>query len=291
MPTYAVTAATGKFAPHALDALLARGVDAGDVVAVARTPVKAASLAARGFVVREGDYGRPETLGAAFEGVRRLLFVSGSEVGQRVRQHRNVVDAAVAAGVEHVTYTSAPHADDTELVVAPEHKATEELLRASGLGWTFARNSWYAENYTDQLPGIVERGVLLGAGHDGRVAVAPRADYAEAAVATLVAAEPGTVHELGGVRLTLADIAATMADVTGRPVTYRDLPTPGDLAAALAGSGLDEATAGFLAAVDEAISRGDLDVPDSDLVALLGRPVTPFADVVRAAAGALPAAV
>src|SRR4051794_6957527 len=106
MPTYAVTGATGHLGRLALEELLNRGVPASELVAVARTPEKAADPAARGIEVREGDYSRPETLATAFAGVRRLLLVSGSEVGQRVAQHTAAIEAAKAAGVERIAYTS-----------------------------------------------------------------------------------------------------------------------------------------------------------------------------------------
>lgn len=293
MPTYAVTGATGQLAAHAFDALLDRGVVPGDVVAVVRDTGKAASLRDRGFAVRLGDYDRPETLEPALDGVDRLLFVSGSEPGKRVPQHTNLVRAAVAAGVGRVAYTSLIHADTTELLLAPEHKATEAVLRESGLPWTFLRNGWYVENYTRALADDVERGSIVGATHGRLVSLAPRADYARAAVAALTNdGHEGAVYELGGPGVSLTGFAAAVSEVTGRTLTYRDLATTQELVAALTGAGLDEGTAGFVAAIDEGIARGDLDVPDTDLVALLGRPVTPLADVLRdeaAAAGLLPA--
>src|SRR4051794_34616308 len=151
MPTYAVTGSTGPFGRLAVQELLRRGVPASEIVAIARTPGKAADLAALGVVVREGDYARPETLPAALAGVRRLLLVSGNEVGQRVAQHSAVIEAAKAAGVERIAYTSILRADTTPIALAPEHKATEEALRASGVGYALLRNSWYMENYTQQL--------------------------------------------------------------------------------------------------------------------------------------------
>ncbi|NEB06972.1 NAD(P)H-binding protein, partial [Streptomyces sp. SID13726] len=138
--------------------LLARGADPSQVVAAARTTAKVADLADRGVQVREADYARPETLAAALAGVDVLVLVSGSEVGQRVPQHRNVVEAAAAAGVSRVIYTSAPHATTSALVLAPEHKATEEILAAAGLATTILRNNWYTENYVGDVVGARESG-------------------------------------------------------------------------------------------------------------------------------------
>ncbi|NHC16548.1 NAD(P)H-binding protein, partial [Motilibacter deserti] len=185
MTTYAVTAATGHLGRLAVAELLRRGVPASDVVAVARNPEKAADLAEQGVTVREGDYSQPETLATALAGVDRLLFISGSEAGQRVPQHLAVVEAAKAAGVGRVAYTSILKADTAANPLAPEHKATEEALRASGVPFTLLRNGWYLENYTAQLGQYLERGEILGAAGTGRVAGAARADYAAAAVEAL----------------------------------------------------------------------------------------------------------
>ncbi|GFJ94480.1 NAD(P)H-binding protein [Phytohabitans rumicis] len=149
--TITVTAATGNLGRLAIQALLDQGVPAGDIVAAVRSPEKAADLAAQGVQVREADYSKPETLSTALAGTDKLLLISGSEVGQRIPQHTNVVNAAVAAGVSLIVYTSALRADTADLPVAPDHKATEEIIRSSGLPYVFLRNGWYLENYTENL--------------------------------------------------------------------------------------------------------------------------------------------
>ncbi|MFD7023816.1 SDR family oxidoreductase [Promicromonospora sukumoe] len=287
MTTYAVTGATGHLGRLVVQELLSRGVPAADVVAIARTPEKAADLAELGAQVREGDYDRPETLATALVGVQRLLLVSGSEPGVRVPQHTAVIDAAKAAGVERIAYTSILNADDTTNPLAGEHQATEQVLRASGLSVTLLRNGWYTENYTARLAEFVERGEIVGATGDGKVSAAPRADYAGAAAADLLAddaAAPVVVHELGGSAFTFTELAATISDVTGAPVAYRDLSVEA-FAADLQQAGLDAGTAGFVAGIDASIAAGDLQTDSDDLDRLLGRPATPLADVVRAARG------
>ncbi|MFD7312200.1 SDR family oxidoreductase [Promicromonospora sp. NPDC059942] len=299
MTTYAVTGATGHLGRLVVQELLSRGVPAADVVAIARTPEKAADLAELGAQVREGDYDRPETLATALVGVQRLLLVSGSEPGARVPQHTAVIDAAKAAGVERIAYTSILNADDTTNPLAGEHQATEQVLRASGLPVTLLRNGWYTENYTARIGEFVERGEIVGASGDGKVSAAPRADYAGAAAAALLAddaaagsadgsaagaAAPVVVHELGGPAFTFTELAATIADATGAPVAYRDL-TVEAFAADLQQAGLDAGTAGFVAGIDASIAAGDLQTDSDDLDRLLGRPATPLADAVRAARG------
>ena len=148
--TIAVTGATGQLGRLVLEELLS-SQEPGSLVAVVRDAAKAGELAARGVQVRVADYSDPAALEAALAGVDKLLLVSGSEVGSRVAQHANVVNAAKAAGVGFIAYTSVLAADTTELILAPEHKATEELIRASGLDFTFLRNGWYTENYAQTV--------------------------------------------------------------------------------------------------------------------------------------------
>lgn len=283
MPTYAVTGATGHLGRRVVLELLERGVPASDVVAVVRTPAKAADLAERGVVVREGDYSRPETLPAALAGVQRLLLVSADVPGQRVAQHTAVIEAARDAGAERIAYTSILHADDTSNPLAGEHQGTERALRTAGVPFTLLRNGWYTENYTERLGEYVERGEIVGATGRGRVSAAPRADFASAAAAALLADEVGdVVHELGGPSFDFDELAATVTEVTGTTVVHRDLPVA-DYVALLRGVGMDEGTAGFVAALDASIAAGDLETHSDDLARLLGRPATPLADALRAA--------
>ena len=280
--TYAVTAASGKLGRLAVEALLAQGVPAGDVVAVVRTPAKVADLAARGVVVRAGDYADRASLDAAFVGVDRLLFVSGSEPGARIAQHTNVVEAAKTAGVSRIAYTSILRADTSTSPLAPDHRATEDLLSGAGVPFTVLRNSWYLENYTEQLGQYLAGGAVLGSTHGGRVSAAARVDYAEAAVAALLAEDPAQVYELAGDSFDFAELAATITEVTGTTVVSTDVSTE-EHVAALQGFGLDAGTAGFVAALDTSIAQGQLATDRTDLVELTGHPATTLAEAVRAA--------
>lgn len=281
MTKYAVTGASGHLGRLAVESLLAHGIPAGEVVALARTVERTADLAARCVVVRRADYADPDTLGAALAGVDVLLLVSATDVGQRVPQHAAVIDAAKAAGVGRVVYTSALRADDTRLVLAPEHLATEELLRGSGLAFTILRNSWYIENYTDRVDQFLAQGEIVGATGQTAFAGATRADYAEAAVATMVAdGHAGAVYELGGTPFDLADLAAAITAASGTQVTYRDVSSA-ELLDVLQAAGIPEGYAGLLVQLDEATARGELDTRSGDLQRLLGRPSTPLADAVE----------
>jgi NAD(P)H dehydrogenase (quinone) len=279
MTTYAVTGTTGHLGPLVVRELLERGVPAADVVALARTPEKAADL---GVPVRRADYSDTATLPEALAGVDVLLLVSGSEVGRRVAQHTAVIEAAKTAGVRRVAYTSIANADHSTNPLQPEHKATEDVLRASGVPFTIFRNNWYLENYTGQVPQYLATGEVLGIDGGARIGAATRADMA-AAITTALLDEgtAGATFELSGPPITLAGLAEAVTDVTGTKVAYRDV-TPEELTAILRGTGLDDGTAGFVVALEESVARGDLDVRGDDLERLLGRPATTLADALRA---------
>jgi NAD(P)H dehydrogenase (quinone) len=285
MPTYAVTGASGQLGRLAVQELLARGVPAADVIAVVRTPSKVADLAERGVQVREGDYVHPETLGAALDGVDRLLLISSSEAGQRVAHHTNVIRAAQSAGATRIVYTSMVNADDTTNPLAGEHQDTEQALRAAGVPFTLLPNGWYTENYTDQLDQYLQQGEILGATGYGRISAATRQDYAGAATTALLEDDDGDrTYELGGPGFDLSELARVITEITGTPVTYTDLSVD-DYASRLEQAGLDETGARFVAALDTSIAHGDLETDSQDLQQLLGHPPVPLADIVRAARG------
>lgn len=284
MTTYLVTGASGQLGRLTVQALLERGVTPSDVVATARDTDAVADLAALGVVVRRADYTDPTSLKEAFVGVDRALLVSSSAVGERVAQHANVIEAAKDAGVELLGYTSITRADTSEMILAQEHRQTEELLAASGLPTVLLRNSWYLENYTGQLATALEHGVVLGAAGDGRVSAATRADFAAAAAAALVTEDQaGRVHELGGdTAFTLEEYAAALAAESGRPVVYRDLPAA-EYIPVLVGAGVPEPFAEILADSDLGIARGELLADTGDLTRLIGRPTTTPGEAIRAA--------
>lgn len=283
----AITAATGRYGRQAIDALLSRGVSANQVIAVGRNPEKLAELSGLGVTTRQADYGDPAALDAALTGVDRLLFVSGSEVGKRMQQHRNVVDAAVRAGVGLIAYTSAPKADTSALLVARDHNATEAYIRESGLPFVFLRNSWYMANYTDMAAAYVQNGTVPGAAGDGRVSAATHADYADAAAAVLTTSgHENKIYELGGnTSFTMAEFAHALSEASSTNVVYKDL-TKEDYLAELQGFGLPAELAEVLADGDLGVARGDLLVDTGDLSRLIGRPTVTMpaavADALRA---------
>ena len=278
-----ITGATGQLGRLVIDELL-KTVPARQIVAAVRNPEKAADLAARGVQVRHADYDRPETLVPALQGASRLLLISASEVGRRLPQHRAVIDAAVQAKVPLLVYTSILHAETSPLPLAAEHKATEALLRASGLPITLLRNGWYTENYTASVPVALQHGAYLGCAGEGRIASAARADYAAAAARVLTAeGQAGRGYELAGDQAwTLDELAAEIARQSGKAVAYRNLPEA-EYQAVLLQAGLPNWLATLLAESDTGASRGGLFDDSRQLSALIGRPTTPMAASVTAA--------
>jgi NAD(P)H dehydrogenase (quinone) len=280
----AVTGATGHLGRLVIQELLERDVEPGDIAALARTPGKAEDLAGQGIEVRRADYAEPETLGTALDGIDRLLLVSSSEVGRRVDHHRNVIGAAGDAGVSLLVYTSILKADTGGTQLAAEHRATEELIRDSGIPFVVLRNGWYLENYTENLGSALEHGVILGSADGGRVSGAARADFAAAAAVVLTGSgHEGRRYELGGDEaFTLAELAGEVSRQSGRTVEYRDIPEA-EYAQALIGWGMPQVFARMLADADRGIARGELYTDSDALHRLIGRPTTPLAEAVREA--------
>ena len=283
--TILVTGATGQLGRLVIDSLISRGADPQSIVAGARDTARAADLADRGVTVVALDYTNPSSVAAALEGVDTVLLVSSSEVGQRAAQHQTVIDAAAASGVSKFVYTSMPKATTSDLILAPEHKATEEAIAAAGLPAVILRNNWYTENYAPDLALAGETGVLAASVGDARVASASRADYADAAAEILLNdGHIGEVYELGGdVSWDYNDLADAIAEVTGRPVAYQALSAE-QHAAALTSAGLDAGTAGFVTALHAGIGGGALAESDGTLTRIIGRPTTPLVEGLRALA-------
>jgi NAD(P)H dehydrogenase (quinone) len=281
--TILVTGASGHLGRLVVESLLARGVAPADIRAGARDTSKIADLASQGVQTVHLDYTDADSVADAVAGADRVLLISGSEVGQRVAQHQAVISAAAAAGVSQLVYTSAPRATTSDLVLAPEHKATEEAIAASGVPATILRNNWYTENYLGNVASSAESGVLAASVGTGRVASASRRDFADAAAAVLTTdGHVGAVYELGGdVAWDFDELAAALGSVAGRGVVYTPLTTE-EHAAVLAGAGLDEGTIGFVTALDANIRDGALAETTGDLARLIGRPTTPLLEGLRA---------
>lgn len=275
-----ITGATGQLG-NILVAKLKEKTNQENLVALVRTPAKAAAL---GIDARAFDYSQPETLTESLKGIDTLMLISGSEVGQRETQHRNVIEAAKTAGVQWIVYTSLLHADESSLSLAEEHLATEAMLKDSGIAYTILRNGWYTENYTGTLKDSVKAGALIGSAGKGKISSASREDYAEAATVVLTTENhAGKVYELSGdTAYTLDDLAAEVSKQTGKDIKYQDLPEE-KYAEILASFGLPEGLAAAIAGWDSGAGRNDLYDEGTTLSELIGRPTTPLAAVVKVA--------
>ncbi|MEG9609181.1 SDR family oxidoreductase [Citrobacter portucalensis] len=277
----AITGATGQLGQHVIESLL-KTVPASQIVAIVRNPAKATALSQQGITVRQADYSDEAAFTTALQGIDKLLLISSSEVGQRAPQHRNVINAAKAAHVKFIAYTSLLHADTSPLGLADEHVATEKMLSESGIAYALLRNGWYTENYLASAPAALEHGVFIGAAGEGKIASATRADYAAAAARVISEdGHAGKTYELAGdAGWTLSQLAAELAKQSGKKVVYQNL-SEADFAAALKGVGLPAGLADMLADSDTGASKGGLFDDSHTLSKLIGRPTTSLADSVK----------
>lgn len=277
----AITGATGQLGQHVIETLL-KTVPASQIVAIVRNPAKATALSQQGITVRQADYSDEAAFTTALQGIDKLLLISSSEVGQRAPQHRNVINAAKAAHVKFIAYTSLLHADRSPLGLADEHIATEKMLAESGIAYALLRNGWYTENYLASAPAALEHGVFIGAAGEGKIASATRADYAAAAARVISEdGHAGKIYELAGdAGWPLSQLAAELAKQSGKKVVYQNL-SEADFAAALKGVGLPAGLADMLADSDVGASKGGLFDDSHTLSKLIGRPTTSLADSVK----------
>lgn len=280
--TIAITGASGQLGRLAI-AHLKTLIDPAQIIGLARDPAAIADL---GVAARAIDYTKPETMPAALAGVDTLVLISSSDFNDRVGQHRNVIEAAKTAGVGWILYTSILKADSSPMLIAADHRATEQAIAASGIPATILRNSWYTENWTATLDGAIAAGAVIGAAGDAHFTPATRADYAQALA--VVAADPahkGKTYELAGDEsFTLADLAARVSRQSGKALPYNNLPA-GVYQGILESFGLPPSFAQVLVDVDLKAHEGWLADDSGTLARLLGRPTTRLDDAVAAALG------
>ncbi|HDU8495616.1 SDR family oxidoreductase [Morganella morganii] len=277
----AITGATGLLGQHVIENLL-QTVPAGQIVAIVRNPAKGASLSRKGISVRQADYNDEASLIRALQGVEKLLLISSSEIGQRVTQHRNVINAAKSANVKFIAYTSLLHADTSPLGLHTEHVETEKMLADSDIRYALLRNGWYTENYLASVPAALEHGVFIGAAGEGKIAFAARADYAAAAACVISEdGHAGKVYELAGDEArTLSHLAKELTEQSGKNVVYQNL-SQADFVAALKNAGLPDELSEMLADSDVGASVGGLFDDSHTLSKLIGRPTTTLAESIK----------
>lgn len=277
-----ITGASGQLGRLVAEHLLA-SIPAEQLILVTRDPGRLSDLAQRGAQVRQGDFSQPEGLAEAFAGADRVLLISTDAIGARVAQHGAAIDAAVAVGARFVAYTSVINPTDSNPVaVAPEHRATEQLLRDSGLAWSFLRNSVYADLQIDFAAAAVAQGTLITNSGPGRVAFVTRADCAATAAAVLRdPAQDNTIHDITGPdALSADDLAQIYGEVAGCPVSVTQMDDQAYTAALMA-AGLPTAMAEVLASFGRATREGHLDARTDTVAQFTGHQATPLRELVR----------
>lgn len=283
-PALLVTGAAGHLGRRVLEILLDVPGER-TLIATTRQPAKLADLAARGVDVRAADFDDEAGLAAAFAGAGRALLISTDALdppGRRAAQHAAAIRALAAIGVQHVVYTSMVDAP-TVGAVAADHRATETALQESPLDFTVLRNNLYAELALAAVPAAIATGELVDARGAGAVAWISRDDCARVAAAMLLEAALGRrlVHVAGPTAVTSAELAALIAELSGKPVVHRAV-TVDERVAGLVAVGLPEGAARSYAAFDAAIAAGELARTSTAVERLTGTPARPLRELVAA---------
>jgi NAD(P)H dehydrogenase (quinone) len=288
MTMIAVTGASGKLGGATVRYLLERKVVPNSIAAVVRDPAKVTGLSSQGVQVRRGDYTDPRSLEDAFGGVETLLFISTNVVGEeRMLHHRNIVNAARAAKVQHVIYTSViKPAPDAKFAASPGHFHTEALIRESGMRYTFFRNNLYADLVPVMFGEAVQTGTLAHNGGDGRIGFVAREDIARALAAVLAEGEH-TNREYPITAVTpysLNDVAGALGKVSGKRIVYTPISSD-EFRKALEAKGLPPPIVAMSVGLGEAIRAGEFDAGSTQLERLMERaPLTLEAFLSRQAA-------
>ncbi|MEI7026794.1 SDR family oxidoreductase [Paenibacillus sp. y28] len=278
-----VTGATGQLGALVVEKLL-QTVPAANIAVSVRDTDKAAHLQAKGVDVRQGDFDQPQTLEKAFAGVDRLLLISTAGEN-RVAQHQAAIDAAKQSGVRFIAYTSIVNAQDSTADLASDHRSTEQLIRASGIPYSFLRNNWYIENETGSIQAVMQGAPWVHATDTAKIGWAARRDYAHAAAAVLAGeGHENTIYELSGPLRTLDELVELVQEVLGQEIQIQNV-SDAAYAEMLRGTGLPDFLVDIFTDMQKAIRHGALAVEGADLEKLLGRPVQPLREAIRVIAG------
>lgn len=274
--TILITGAAGQLGQRVIHHLLeTEKVPAANIIAATRDPAKLADLAAKGVVTRKADFDDGDSLAAAFNGVDRLLVISTDALavpGQRLKQHKAAVEAAVKAGVKHIAYTSMPSPDKSLVTFAPDHLGTENAIKATGVPYTIIRNAWYMDNYLHGMPHNLQSGSWYTASGEGKISNISREDCARAIAAALASGtkESATYTVTGAESLTADQIAAIVADTTGKPLKAVQV-TDEQLGQGMRSAGLPDFVADMLVSADANVRAGNFDLVTTDYERLTGR--------------------
>lgn len=280
-----VTGATGNFGGYALK-VLQDLVPEDNLYGLARTEEKGAKLKEAGIKVRIGDYTDSASLQKAFEGIDRLLFVSSTTDGDRQAQHRDVVEAAKAAGVGYIAYTSFGKATESTSPLAADHRFTEQLIEESGIAHTFLRNNWYLENEAAFLAAGAKGGKFIYAGGNGQAGWALRREYAEVAARAVSGKfDFPKILELGGSLRTYEDLGEALRGATGKDLEVISADEATAAKNLVENAEVPQNVAELLVSFQQIVKSGALAVQPDDFEKYLGKPLTPMVDAIKEVLG------
>jgi NAD(P)H dehydrogenase (quinone) len=285
--TIFITGASGQLGQLVIKHLLARGMTPNRIIAGTRNPEKLADLAAAGITVRTADFDHPQGLIEAFRGASTALIISTDTLDgadTRLKQHRNAVSSAVAAGVERLAYTSLPNPDSSLLTFAPDHLETERTIKATGLPHLIFRNGWYHENLLRSLPGALKSGQWHSAARGGRTSYVGREDIAEAIAAALATSslDSRTYTLTGTEALSHEEIAGLVRQTTGRPLVVVHV-TDEQLVTGLEAAGVPRGFISVLVSAEAEVRAGNLSIVTDHLESLIARSPKHLADYLEEA--------
>jgi len=272
---YLITLASSHFGTLAIDFLL-KEIPAKNIIATVRDAKKGEKLKEKGIEIRIADYSKPETLKEAFKGVDKLLFISGipGQAVPRDVQHKNVIEAAKACGIKYIAYTSLINCEKNPAILSGDHKATEKMLKESGIKYTLLRNNWYLEN--DELLWKLcanEGKDLYNALGEQKIGYALRREYAEAAAKIMAKKNPKEIYELTGRPRTLKEVGETLKKIAKKDFKIVDVPKE-KMAEKMKEAGYPEYILGTWSFMINDYLKGCLNFESNDLKEALGREPT-----------------
>jgi NAD(P)H dehydrogenase (quinone) len=282
-----VTGATGHFGNAAINYLLEKGIEANQIVALVRNKMSADDFKERGVKAVIGDYDNYTSLVSAFKGVKKLLFVSGSDILNRMPQHQNIVNAAKEVGIKHIVYTSYQSKNETESsplwMVAKSHLQTEKWLKESGIDYTILKNNLYMD-FIPAFVGekVVETGVIYLPAGSGKISAVLRSELAEASANILISSNhAGKIYNFTNTEaVAYQEVAQIISEITGKTIKYVS-PTATEYAQTLSQNGVPNDIIGLFSSFAIAQAKGELDTASTELEQLLGRKPTSIREFLK----------
>lgn len=286
-----ITGANGHLGSAAITFLYKKNPNI-KAAALVRSEEKGKGIKGKGIEVRIGDYFDYRSLKDSFRGAETLMFISSSNLEERVKQHTNVVNAAKEAGVKQILYTSIIKAPELgNNLIGSDHNATEKLIFSSGIPYTIFRNTFYTEFFPMFLGNALETGNWIYPAGEQKMNLAARVDMAEAIANVLLASERhmNKIYEIVSERAySFNELARAIGEFTGKKITYTDVPLE-IVKENLARAGVPKVQIESAVAVADAIQRGYLNYTDNSLADLLGHKPVDLVEYIKQTLPALKA--